>query len=258
MLDLATGDQHAELALRLARAGVGAGRWADVRTYVDRAGRPDDPRSSSLLADAAHGAGRIEEAARHAERAASLAEVSGHHDELCEALVIEGKLARLHDLPAARSSFRRAAQVAAEHGLTGWRVEALIGLGSLELMEREVSESLPQARDLAEGAGLVGQVTASLMLLTDHDYLAGGPAAAQAQALLLVDLGQRLQLPVADAFGRHLMALGHAMAGRGRALEDELASWTFPAEAGPEAATLTAAVRSMAALASHDLAAARG
>ncbi len=256
VLDLATGDEHAELALRLARAAVDAGRWADARTYVDRAGRPDDPRSSSLLADAAHGAGQIEEAAVHAERAASLADVSGHHDELCEALVIEGKLARLDDLQAATSSFRRAAQVAAEHGLTGWRVEALIGLGSLELMERETSESLPQARDLAEGAGLLGQVTASLMLLTDHDYLAGGPAAAQAQALLLVELGQRLQLPVADAFGRHLLALGHAMAGRGRALEDELATWTFPAEAGPEAATLTAAVRSMAALASHDLPAA--
>lgn len=253
VLELATGEEHAELALRVARAAVGVGRWDDARTYVDRAGRPDDPRSSSLLADAAHGAGRIEEAAVHAERAVSLAEVSGRHDELCEALVIEGKLARLHDRQAATSYFRRAAQVAAEHGLTGWRVEALIGLGSLELLERETSQSLPVARDLAEGAGLLGQVTASLMLLTDHDYVAGGPASTQAQALLMIDLGQRLQLPVAEAFGRHLVALGHAMAGRRRALDDELATWAFPAEAGPEAESLTPAVRSMAALATHDL-----
>ena len=256
VLDRTTGDEHAELALRLARAAVGAGRWADVSTYVERAGRPDDPRSSSLLADAAHGAGRIEEATAHAERAVSLAEGSGHREELSEALVIEGKLARLHDPQAASSSFRRAAQVAAEHGLVGWRVEALIGLGSLELLEREFSESLPMARDLAESAGLLGQVTASQMLLTDHDQLVSGPAATESQALLMIDLGRSLQLPVAEAFGRHLLALGHAMAGRRQALEQELATWTFPAEAGPEAAALTGVVRSMAALATHDVPAA--
>ena len=40
-LPAATGDAHAELCLRLARAAVRAGQWQRARSYVDRAGRPD-------------------------------------------------------------------------------------------------------------------------------------------------------------------------------------------------------------------------
>ena len=63
------GGEHVELALQLARAAVQAGLWADVREYVERAGRPEDPRSETLLADAAHGAGQLDDAARHAAAA---------------------------------------------------------------------------------------------------------------------------------------------------------------------------------------------
>ena len=49
-------------------------RWADADAFVSRARRPDDPRSLILLADSAHGAGRIGEAAELAERAVALAE----------------------------------------------------------------------------------------------------------------------------------------------------------------------------------------
>ena len=59
-LDAARHDEHAELCLRLARRrGRRPGSGRGPRTWSTRAGRPDDPRSLILLADAAHGAGRV-------------------------------------------------------------------------------------------------------------------------------------------------------------------------------------------------------
>ena len=66
-LDAIRGDQHAELCLRLARAAITAGRWGTADDFVARAGRMDDVRSLVLLADSAHGAGRVDEAGRLAE-----------------------------------------------------------------------------------------------------------------------------------------------------------------------------------------------
>ena len=60
-LDSSTGEEHAELCLRLARVGDRGqtlGRCRGLRSV--RAGRPDDARSSVLLAEAAHGAGQID------------------------------------------------------------------------------------------------------------------------------------------------------------------------------------------------------
>ena len=68
-LDSSTGEDHAELCLLLARAAIVARRWSEADDYVVRAGRPDDARSSVLLAEAAHGAGRIDAAIDHANRA---------------------------------------------------------------------------------------------------------------------------------------------------------------------------------------------
>ena len=67
-LDSSTGEDHAELCLLLARAAIVARRWSEADDYVGRAGRPDDARSSVLLAEAAHGAGRIDVAIEHANR----------------------------------------------------------------------------------------------------------------------------------------------------------------------------------------------
>ena len=68
-LPATTGDAHAELCLRLARAAVHAGQWQRAQSYVDRAGRPDDPRTSLLAADAAFGAGDVAGAAALAAEA---------------------------------------------------------------------------------------------------------------------------------------------------------------------------------------------
>ncbi len=255
-LDRATGDEHAELALRLGRAAVLAGRWDDAVEYVARAGRPDDPRSASVLADACHGAGRVHAAEGHAMEAVAKAERAALPDALCEALVVQAKLVRLRDPGAAEPVFRRAAQVAAEHGLRAWRVEALTGVGTIELMKEETSATLPVARELAVEAGLLGQVASLDMIRTNALLLAAGPAAAGAAARELTGLGRLLRLPAVEATGRYLLALEPAAAGRTREMEQQLSEWAYPQEAGPEARFLPGAVRAVAAVVGHDLTAA--
>jgi DNA-binding CsgD family transcriptional regulator len=251
-LDRATGDRHAELALRLARAAVQAGRWDDVTAYVERAGRPDDPRSPALLADATHGAGLVEEAAVYAAEAVALAERTGTPADQCQALVSQARVARLHDLAASRAGFGWAAQLAAEHGLAAWRVEALHGLGSLEALESESMTTLEVARAVAADVGLLGQVTGLDMMIGEHLLLVGGPPAAWDLAEELVDRGAALRLPAAELSGRYILALAPALAGRRDELGEQLHGWTT-AYAGPEGHFLRASARAFAALAVRDL-----
>ena len=252
-LDRATGDRHAELALRLARAAVQAGRWDDAAAYVERAGRPDDPRSPALLADAAHGAGQVEEAAAYAGQAVALADRSGTPADRCQALVVQARVARLHDQAAySATGFRAAAHAAAEHGLAAWRVEALLGLGSVEALETEATTTLDEARAVAAGVGLLGQVTGLDMMLGEHLLLVGGPPAAWDLAEELVERGVALRLPPAELSGLYVLALAPALAGRRDELERQLRGWTT-AYAGPEGPFLRASARTFAALAVRDL-----
>ena len=73
-LDGLRGDAHADLCLQLARTAITAGAWADAEAYVARAGRPGDPRSLVLRADAAFGAGRAADAGGFAAAAITRAE----------------------------------------------------------------------------------------------------------------------------------------------------------------------------------------
>jgi DNA-binding CsgD family transcriptional regulator len=249
-LKTATGDYYAELALRLARAGIAAGRWSDAERYVERAGRPSDPRSASLLADAAHGAGRVQAAAVHAATAVEQAERQGRPDAVCEALVIAAKVDRLGDVTASAAAFRRAAQVAAEHGLAPWRVEALLGLGTVELLETETSSSLPEARELALDAGLLAQVAQVDVLLAEHVLLADGPRAAAASAQRLLDEGTRLRLTTAQTAGAYLAATARAWTGDAQGMEELLGEIR---DAAPEAAAAPFVVQALAAVQAHDL-----
>ena len=134
-LDAARGEQHAELCLRLARAAITAGRWGMADDFLARAGRTDDVRSLVLRADSAHGAGRVDEADKLAELAVERAR-SSSPEVLCEALCVRGRISRLQDADAARAAFAEAAQLASEHGQRPWRVEALFGLGAMEMFIR--------------------------------------------------------------------------------------------------------------------------
>ena len=162
-LDGLRGDAHAELCLQLARTAITAGAWADAEAYVARAGRPGDPRSLVLRADAAFGAGRAVDAGRFAAAAIARAEqVLDEHAAatdpqvaaqaaaaLCEALGVAGRLAWGTDLDVTEALARRAAQVAGEHGLVPWRVTALFQLGMMSMLRAHDTAPLLQARELA-------------------------------------------------------------------------------------------------------------
>jgi DNA-binding NarL/FixJ family response regulator len=256
VLDHATGHDHVELALQLARAAVLAGRWDLTRAYVDRAGRPEDPRSSTLLAEAAHGAGRLEAAREHVAAAVAGAEAAGDAAQLCDALTVLAKVLRLSDVPSARAVFDRAAQVAAEHGLVAARVEAVLGQASLDLLEMEDPSRLLAARQLAEQAGLLGQLTGIDMLRVDSLLVSEGPAAAVPLAEEVLERGRALAMPAPVIGGLFAVALTAAAANDRRETERLLAPLAAVRDGPPEVTLVPAGVSAMLALAGHDLRAA--
>jgi DNA-binding CsgD family transcriptional regulator len=252
-LDLSTGDEHAELCLRLARAAINARRWEETEEYVGRAGRPDDARSSVLLAEAAHGAGRIDVAVNHANRAIERSEVDQNPEVLCEALCIIGRLARLSDPTVASAAFRRAGQVAAEFGLRPWRVEAEFGLGTAEALDQEFSAKLVNARDLALDAGLLLQAAGAEIILAEQAYVAQGPRALPGPARRVLDLGTAVQSPYLLALGDLLLAQSKAVPGGERQMATLLASVEARGELAPDTRAQVWAVRALPLLLSHDL-----
>jgi len=251
-LSAAAGEEHAQLCLSLARAAVTAGRWGEARAYVERAGRPDDPRALIVAADVAYGAGRVSDAADLAAAAVSRAERAGVPAVLCEALDMMARVHRLDDPAAAKAAFSRAAQIAAEYRLVPQRVAALVGLGTIELLESETSTSLPQARDLALEAGLVGQASGAEVMLLENVGLEQGPRAAEPLARELLDRGAALHLAEVGGAGALWVALARAAAGDLSGMEAALAK--LRAAVGlPEAVVLGPAVRALPALLAHDL-----
>ena len=239
-------------ACRLARTAVTARRWSDAEAYVERAGRPDDPRSLVLAADAAFGAGNVERAGSLATAAVTRAERSGTPAVLCEALDVAGRVERLRSPAAARSAFSRAAQVAAEHQLAPQQVAALIGLGTAELLERETSEALPRARELATAAGLLGQAGAAQVVLFDSVLVEHGPRALEAPARVLLEQATRLRMPEVLAGSAFAVAFARAASGDPAGMEAALARLPVP-DAWPDAGPLAAAVRALPLLLAHDL-----
>jgi DNA-binding CsgD family transcriptional regulator len=212
-LTSATGDAHAELCLQLARTAIVGGRWAETERYVERAGRPDDPRSLVLLSDAAFGNGDVVVSARLAETAAVRAEEAQRPDTLCEALTAIGRCASRTNLDVASEALRRAAGIAAEHGLVPRRVEALTGLGLVELTKHDDLTVLLQARELAIDAGMLAQVAGIDLIVVDGVAVSEGLSAAEPLAR---DLGQRsaaLRLPGLQAMAELITASCRAAAG---------------------------------------------
>jgi DNA-binding CsgD family transcriptional regulator len=219
-----TGGAHAELCLRLARTAVTAARWTAAQDYVERAGRPDDPRSTTLRAEAAFGAGRPDEAAALAAEAVVGAEKAGAPAVLCEALGVAARTTWQTDLAATGAAFRRAAQVAAEHGLTPWRVTALFGVGLLEALDNDEIPTLRRARELATEAGMLAQLASIDLIESDHVFHTHGPVAAGEQARRAADAAARLRLPQLRAQALVQVAAYRAAAGDVPGAADVLAS----------------------------------
>lgn len=249
-IDALTGDAHAELCLRLARTAVTAARWTAAEEYVERAGRPDDPRSTVLRADAAFGAGRTDEAAALAAEAIVAAERAGAPAVLCEALGVAARTTWQTDLAATGAAFRRAAQVAAEHGLTPWRVTALFGVGLLEALDGDEIPTLRRARALATDAGMLAQLASIELIESDHVLHTRGPGPAGELARRAADAADRLRLPQLRAQALVQVAAYRAAAGDAAGAAEVLAS-TGQGESG--ANPFRGFATAMGALLEHDL-----
>jgi DNA-binding CsgD family transcriptional regulator/tetratricopeptide (TPR) repeat protein len=253
VVDDAAGDAHAELCLLLARTCITAGRWAEAEAYVERAGRPEDPRSEVLLADAAYGAGRPADALDHADRAVVAAERAGDRASLAGALLVSGRAHALPDPGAARAAFTRAVQVASDLGDTALRVTGLLGLATVEALERPDPPSLAVARDLAVRSGLLAKVAALDVIAAELVLISDGPSEVLPIARRSADLAHRLGLGDLQSGGELYTAYALTELGDRRAAEQLLASATARPEAPVEMHAGAAIVRAVASTIDGDL-----
>jgi DNA-binding CsgD family transcriptional regulator len=257
-----TGDDHAELCLGLARAAVVTGRWPVAERFVERAGSPDDARSMILVADAAFGSGAVVRARPLARAAVDAADrgVPGSGSAtrsaavLCEALMILGRSLSGTDVAASQAAVGRAAQVAAEHGLTPWRVEALFVLGTREYSLGDLqAPSLAAARELGRRAGVLTQVVQADILHADAALVVEGPRAALPLARRAADSAGRLRLSGLQAMAELLAAADAALAGEQSAMTELLAAAGSRAHAPAEVAALAPVVTALPHLMNHDV-----
>lgn len=248
------GDVHSELCFAVARAAIGARRWSEARRLVQRAGRPADPRSSLLSADAAFGAGDVIVAERLVGDAVERAEATGSPVLLCEALDIAGRIRRQHDPEHAQAAFQRMLQVAAEHRLILHRVTALLGLGTLELLrdDASMSPSLREAADVAGDHGLVGLMAAAQSVEIQSLRHRDGPTAHEQSALALLARAERLRLPEVQAGCVLAAATARAAEGDLAGMEATLARFAVQDD-WLDLEAQVASVRALPLLLDHDL-----
>ncbi|WP_433364571.1 ATP-binding protein [Actinoplanes sp. CA-142083] len=148
---------RSDLHLRLARAGVAAGRWEVAEEHL-AAVEGTTALVEALAAQVALGQGRLSEADRLAAAALAAAERDEQPAVACEALEVAGRVARQQDLRAAEAAFARELAVATAHGLTLWRLRALHELGTVDQQRTESVDRLRQARELAAEVGALALV----------------------------------------------------------------------------------------------------
>ncbi|QJY46590.1 ATP-binding protein [Pseudonocardia broussonetiae] len=257
-----TGDDHAELCLLLARAAVGAGEWAAAEEYVARAGRPADPRSLVLRADAAYGAGDagrstgLAAAAVHAAETALAARPGSAQAAatLCEALGVAARRAMVDDLDRASMLLRRAVQIAGEHGLAPWEVEALFHLGAAELMAGDpVAPSLAAARELGSRTGALLPAVQARLLSAEAALHVDGPRAGLPRAREAGEEAGRLGLTRLQAMAELVSAGLAALADEPLQAGALLAAARGRAAVPREVETLHPMVDGLTALLDHDL-----
>ena len=248
-----SGPEYGELGLRLAAAAVSIGRFAEAEELVAQAGRSTEPRSLILLAAAAHGQSRLEEATRLAAEAVEGARESGPPEVLCEALCAQARTERSHRVDRAAACFAEAARVAAEHGLAPWAVEANFGLATLEVLREESPRILRQVRQTAEDFGLLLRAAQANLLLADHVLVHDGPTAETDPEEQVASYGRLLREPFLQFTGEILAATRHALAGDAREMENRLGALEAGPELPPDARAQVSAVRGLSALVHHDL-----
>lgn len=248
-----SGDRHAELCFQLAQAALAAGRWDRASGYLERAGRPADARTAAIAADVAFGNGQVSAAEDLAHRAVEQAERDGMPEQCCAALEVLGRCARETDPEAAAAAFRRAAQVAADHGLTPARISALLALGTIELLDSESSATLTEARRLALDCGMLGRVCDIDQLLTDCALVVDGPAAGESTGRRTAELAAGIRLYRVQAMAEMMAAAGAGVRGDLAAMAAALDAAARRPDAPFEVTAGRPCIEAMVPLVGHDL-----
>jgi DNA-binding CsgD family transcriptional regulator len=154
------GSRRRATHLAMARAALAASDWPLAQAHLDQLGAPDpagDPtahaRLAALRAVVALGRYRLDDADRLANEAAEAAGRAGAADLRCEALLVQGRCARMRDLAAAEAAFEQARAVAHAAGLTHLEARAVTELGFVVSYRAGADELLHEARRLAEACG---------------------------------------------------------------------------------------------------------
>lgn len=234
-----------------------AGRWTAAEDYVERSGRPNDPRSLVLRADAAFGAGRADEAAAIAAIAIERADDTGAYTSLCEALGVSARAGVRSDPAAAGAALRRATQVAAAQGLTPWRVEAMAQLAMVAALTADEPALLRQARQLALDAGMLVQLVSIEFVLWEYTFEIDGPRATEAIARRALETVIPLRLPVLRANAEVMLAGCRGAGGDGPAMAELLDAALQRAPEHPDVAAYASLAEALHALVDHDLQRAR-
>ncbi len=204
----APAERMAEAHLAKARAAATGGRselgLAEVGAARELVGTTAGPHISAPLDAVAarlvlsgRGTDRLDRAADLAARAidAATATDGAQPAVACEALEVLGRCTRQTDIGAAEEHFAHALRIAERHGLTVWRIRAMMELGVITKLRFSDPVRLQQAREAALGAGaLVTACWADLQLATVHLVRAEYDEATGC-AQRVVDTATRLRLP---------------------------------------------------------------
>ncbi|GAA4803850.1 hypothetical protein GCM10023200_46450 [Actinomycetospora chlora] len=254
-----TGDEHAELCLRLARAAVLGGRYAEAAQRVAGIGRPGDHRALVIAADAAFGAGDVAAASGWARAAVDAAEGAAEGTPegaatLCEALLVLARCGLADPDVDGIALTSRAAAVAAAHGLTPWRVEALFHLGARRMSAGDASApDLARARDLAERHGMLARAAQADLLLADAALHVHGPHAALAILRPAIERLARLRLSTLLGTTELFAAASCALIGDRAGADSMLTASRSRPDLPADVAVIGPLVPALTALLAHDL-----
>ncbi|WP_033441724.1 helix-turn-helix transcriptional regulator [Saccharothrix sp. NRRL B-16314] len=233
--------RRAELHTKFAQVANIAGRWTDTATHVATArallgAEADDEHTARLDAVAAlmtlyvDVPDRVASAEFLARRAADAAKRVPLPEVGCETWQLLGVLARERDLGEATECFRRAREMAEEHGLPIQGLYAASRQAGLDWLADGTSVELVEAREEALRIGAISVAYNVDSILGLDAVLRGQYAAAADKLAGTVADTRRLQLKHLTLYG--LMAQATAAAHQGKRAEMEALVGAFEAMGG--------------------------
>jgi DNA-binding CsgD family transcriptional regulator len=225
----ATVPSSAALHLRIARAAIAGGKWADAAASVDIARAAPDAQAArvdAIAAQVAEGRKRTAEADRLACAALRAAQDADLPEVACEALEVIGRIARQTDLEASDRAFTRAASIASDNGLPLWHVRALFELGTNDMIQTESVDRMLRARELAAGQGALFHTAAlDLLIAVGLNKQVRADEALEA-ARRSADAARRFHFAPVLPMALIMQACAHASRGERDQMEDAIAEAT--------------------------------